>query len=305
MVVRKGVGVKFLALAIFAIFAGYTSGLILDAAANSDDSKILSLIQTGKFDTKWIPYGLADSVEQTQNYLQTYPFGGGPYLFLENAYLSDTEIFDHAVIDFNISTENNPDGTFSNRVTECVFKTDVDVDTECVVCILRDGFGNNIAKGEQYFEPPYTANTPITLEMTQFVHDDPSVIDVRNVKGVQIGICKEKNDGCTPGYWKQPQHFDSWVSYSTGDSYDNTFGVSSSFGSSFTLLQAASQGGGGENALGRHAVAALLNTQNDDVNYSFEQDEVISLVQDAYNSGNYEGAKNILAGENEQSCPLN
>ena len=46
-------------------------------------------------------------------------------------------MFDHALIDFTISQLSNSDGTFSNRVTECVFETDVDVDTECVVCILR------------------------------------------------------------------------------------------------------------------------------------------------------------------------
>ena len=296
---------KVLGIAILAIVAGYSGGLLLDASAHDADSKLMSLVDTGKFGENWIPFGLGDKIAETQNYLQTFPFGGGPYMFLENAYLSDTEIFDHALIDFTISVETNPDGTFNNRVTECIFQTDVDVDTECVVCIFRDWYGNNIAKGEQYFEPPYQANTPLTIEMTHFLNDDPNVIDVRNVEGVQIGICMEKNGGCTPGYWKQSQHFDSWVIYSTGDSYDTTFGVTSGFGSGFTLLDAASLGGGGENALGRHATAALLNTQNNDVNYSFTQAEVIDLVQDAYISGDFEGSKNILSGENELLCPLN
>ena len=145
--------------------------------------------------------------------------------------------------------------------------------------------------------------------MTEFLNDDPYIIDVRNVKSVEIGICKEETGGCTPGYWKQSQHFDSWVTYSpipVESIYDNTFTVTSSFGSDFTLHDAVSQGGGGEKALGRHAVAALLNTQNDGVNYSFTQAQVFQTVQDAYDgTTDFETAKNTLAGANEQICPLN
>ncbi len=292
-------------LAILAIVSGYTGGLLLDASANANDSKLLSLAETGEFGKNWIPFGLADKIIEVQNYVETYPFGGGPYLFLQNAYLSDSQQFDHAYIDFTISMERKPDGSFANRVTECIFETDVDLDTECVVCILRDWYGNNIAKGAQYFEPPYIADTPLAITMTEFLHDDQYITDVRNVEKVSIGICMEKNGGCTPGYWKQPQHFDSWVTYSTNDLYDSVFDVTSSFGPSFTLLESASLGGGGENALARHAVAALLNTQDDDINYSFTQTEVIDIVQDAYVSEDFENAKNILAGENEQVCPLN
>ena len=31
-------------------------------------------------------------------------------------------------------------------------------------------------------------------------------------------------EGCTPGYWKQPQHFDSWVNYSPNMLYSDVFG---------------------------------------------------------------------------------
>jgi len=297
--------VKVLVLAILAIVSGYGGGLLLDTSAHANDSKLISLAETGEFGSNWIPFGLADKIVETQSFIETFPFGGGPYLFIQNAYLSDEEVFDHALIDFTISMDVKPDGTFINRVTECIFETDVDVNTECVVCIFRDRLGVNIAKGEQFFEPPYTANTPLVLEMNQFLNDDQYITEVSNVHGVQIGICMEKNGGCTPGYWKQSQHFDSWNGFSTGDSYDTIFGVTSSFDSGFTLLDAASQGGGGENALGRHAVAALLNTQNIDVNYPFTQAQVIDLVQDAYSDGDFEGTKNILVEENEQICPLN
>ena len=32
-------------------------------------------------------------------------------------------------------------------------------------------------------------------------------------------------EGCTPGFWKQPQHFDSWVGFEPSDSFEDVFGV--------------------------------------------------------------------------------
>ena len=64
-------------------------------------------------------------------------------------------------------------------------------------------------------------------------------------------------------------------------------------------------GGGGVNALARHAVAALLNAASGDVDSDFTVAEVIALVQDAVESGDFETAKNLLAASNEAGCPLN
>jgi cysteine-rich repeat protein len=111
-------------------------------------------------------------------------------------------------------------------------------------------------------------------------------------------------EGCTPGYWKQPQHFDSWTGYSPTDSFNDVFGVEAS--GNPTLLQALRTGGGGANALGRHAVAAILNSSAaSGVAYLYSTADVINLVQEAYATGEYEDAKDLLAGENEQGCPLN
>jgi len=109
-------------------------------------------------------------------------------------------------------------------------------------------------------------------------------------------------EGCTPGFWRQPHHLDSWVGYSPGDSFDAVFGVDAQ--GDQTLLEAVWQGGGGARALGRHAVAALLNSVDPDVQYEFSEAEVIQIVQDAYASGDFNGAKNLLEGQNEQYCPL-
>jgi len=116
---------------------------------------------------------------------------------------------------------------------------------------------------------------------------------------------KKGSDGCTPGYWKQSQHFDSWTSpYDPGDSFTSA-GFENAF-PGLTLLQVLQQGGGGLNALGRHTVAALLNTASDDVDYAYiDTATVVGYFNDVYPNGNYEGLKDIFAGFNERGCPLN
>lgn len=112
--------------------------------------------------------------------------------------------------------------------------------------------------------------------------------------------------GCTPGYWKQPQHFDSWAVYAQTDSYDSVFGVTA-FPSSLTLLAALQQGGGGINALGRHSAAALLNAVSPNVDYPITSAQVIALTQAALNSGSktlVEQTKNQLESYNQLGCPI-
>ena len=112
------------------------------------------------------------------------------------------------------------------------------------------------------------------------------------------------DEGCTPGYWKQEQHFDSWTApYDpTGslfeDYFDNAF-------PDMTLMEVLWQGGGGLNALGRHTVAALLNAASADVSYALSESEVIDAFNAVYPGGDYEALKNRFAAENERGCPLN
>lgn len=109
--------------------------------------------------------------------------------------------------------------------------------------------------------------------------------------------------GCTPGYWKQPHHADSWVGYSSDQLFDVVFGVDAP--GDKTLLETLKTGGGKQHALGRHAVAALLNAANPEVSYFHTEVNVIDLVQEAYATGRYNGIKDLLEEENEQGCPLN
>lgn len=112
-------------------------------------------------------------------------------------------------------------------------------------------------------------------------------------------------EGCTPGYWRQEQHFDSWVptGYAPIDNFETVFGVDATFDPT-DLLTAVWLGGGGENALARHAVAALLNAASPDVNYSFTVAEVIAGVQNAYATGDFEPFKTELDFANNAGCPL-
>jgi hypothetical protein len=110
--------------------------------------------------------------------------------------------------------------------------------------------------------------------------------------------CPPCDQGCTPGYWKQPHHLDSWGP--TGyvpDDYFNTVFVVDFFDPEFTLLEALKAKGGGVNALARHATAALLSAAHPGVDYPASVAKVLALVQD--------GDKDTLEGYNELGCPLN
>lgn len=113
--------------------------------------------------------------------------------------------------------------------------------------------------------------------------------------------------GCTPGYWKQTQHFGSWVGYvPTGpgaSTYNAVFGVSL-FTPATTMRQALGQGGGGARRLGRHSTAALLNASNGGVAYGMTPAQVIAAVQAAVASGDYDSAASMFEWRNERGCPL-
>ena len=127
-------------------------------------------------------------------------------------------------------------------------------------------------------------------------------IDFYGFLVVVIDFEEKGDEGCSQGYWKN--HNYSWgpTGYNTGDWYDDIFDVPYYK----PLLGALESGGGGEYALGRQAVAALLNAAHPRVDYYYTEDEVIDIVQDAYDRGNFENAKNRLEKHNDRSnCPLN
>lgn len=110
-------------------------------------------------------------------------------------------------------------------------------------------------------------------------------------------------EGLTPGFWKQSQHFYAWTGYTQNDSYNTVFGVTDPT-AGLTLLQALQRGGGGNAALGRHAVAALLNASNPNIDYAYTVSQIIAMVRNAYATGNYETTKDLFAAENEKGADL-
>jgi hypothetical protein len=119
-------------------------------------------------------------------------------------------------------------------------------------------------------------------------------------KNVPVPPDDEGNAGCTPGFWKQDQHFQFWTApYTPGTAFGSVF--ADAFPGQ-TLLDVVSNGGGGLDALGRHTVAALLNAASPDVDYGMTAGDVISAFNAAFASGDYEEQKNIFEGYNERGC---
>ena len=109
-------------------------------------------------------------------------------------------------------------------------------------------------------------------------------------------------EGCTPGYWKQSQHFGNWAA-----PYSPNMQFSAVFEDAFpgmTLLEVLGQGGGGLKALGRHTVAALLNGASSQVNANMSAQAVIDAFNAVFPGGDYDSLHGQLAGFNEQGCPL-
>jgi hypothetical protein len=96
----------------------------------------------------------------------------------------------------------------------------------------------------------------------------------------------------------------SWIGYLSSDLFEDVFGVDAVVLDGKTLLEAAWTGGGREAALGRHAVAALLNASSDEVAYAYTEAEVIALVQEAYATGDFNAYKDVLEEENELGCTV-
>jgi Thrombospondin type 3 repeat len=114
-------------------------------------------------------------------------------------------------------------------------------------------------------------------------------------------------EGCTPGYWKN--HTAAWAAtgFSTAATLESVFDVPDGLGlDNVTLLQAVATGGGGVNALLRHAVSALLSAAHPSVDYPIGAAAVIAQVNAALASGNaatIENLKNQLDTWNNLHAP--
>ena len=118
------------------------------------------------------------------------------------------------------------------------------------------------------------------------------------------------DEGCTPGYWKQSHHFDSWTApYDPGDPVAGVFA-----GAGAGTLLDALQGGGGSGVAGarkillRAAVAALLNAASNGVEYPHSIAEIDAAVEAALASNDRDTMLDLageLDADNNLGCPLN
>lgn len=116
-----------------------------------------------------------------------------------------------------------------------------------------------------------------------------------------IHIKKYHHHGCTPGFWKQEHHFKYWPArHSPKQFFSVAFQTSS--GNGLTLMDALKLRGGGNEALMRQAVAALLNAGNGELDYRYTTDEVVEMFKQAAESGSYETVKDLYEAANSDGC---
>jgi hypothetical protein len=133
-------------------------------------------------------------------------------------------------------------------------------------------------------------------------------LEVTYTRGSELGIIDmtyccgedEGGEGCTPGFWKAnlKKNGGSEWSYDPNMDFDTFFGVDY-FNPDITFAEAVNLGGGGVNALARHAVAAVLSANSGDVAYAYTVAEIIALVQ-----AGGEVNKDLLDDANNAGCPL-
>lgn len=111
--------------------------------------------------------------------------------------------------------------------------------------------------------------------------------------------------GCSQGFWGNLNNLEHWLP--TGFLPTNLFNMvfnRAAFSATFTLLQAVNQPRGQLNALGRQAVAALLNAAHPNIDFPLTVNQVIQRFQTAFDSGVYGPTTDFFEELNTAFCPL-
>jgi hypothetical protein len=143
---------------------------------------------------------------------------------------------------------------------------------------FQETFACDAADSEKYVDRTYTETFVNDAFLTA---DDGTNLDASASVTV---TCTIPYQGLTPGFWKQPQHFEFWVGYGPGDLVGDVFFVDGSgVDGDATLLEALDWSSGNtliaaKEKLVRQAVAALLNAAHPDVDYPLTEAEIISTV---------------------------
>jgi hypothetical protein len=149
--------------------------------------------------------------------------------------------------------------------------------------------------------------TSVLVDLAAYDPGTMAGVCITNEEFIDVALdasCGAAAEGCTPGYWKQSQHFDSWPAPYTpstlfSDVFDDAF-------PGLTLVEVLALEGGGLSALGRHTVAALLNAATGSVGSGLTEQEIIDLFNFALgqSAADIEALKDVLAELNEIGCPL-
>jgi len=114
----------------------------------------------------------------------------------------------------------------------------------------------------------------------------------------------EPPQGCSPGFWKQEQHFAQWPApYLPEGPLAEALGLDALEGNP-SLLDGLQDGGGGLAALMRQAIAGILNAAHADLAYPYTFEEVLALIEAAFTTGEFEPVKDMFEAANESECPL-
>ena len=200
----------------------------------------------------------------------------------------------------------------------CCATLEVNENPACTIDVGPCPFPRTVTVNPTGGRPPYTFlwNTGETTQSISVGAPGTFSVTVTDDNGC-VGTCEalveecDEGEGCTPGYWKQPHHFDDWT-----DPFDPDDLFSDHFEDAFpgkTLLEVLSQpastppGPNALNSLGRHTVAAVLNAASGGVDFDFSVQEVIEMFNEVFpgSDEDYTELKNIFAAANEQGCPLN
>jgi len=303
------------------VVVGYFSGVILDAIAMGDDSKLIKLLTTGSLDSSWIPFSTTQEKLSLLGILDNsaYSFVAPMINFAQLS--EDTQILiGHGTISFGLgSTLIDPDGIpdsqdeyISGGITQCNFHSydDVPLNT-CVLCTLtsieENGEHIPLAQGQIDLPDGYHASSRLEIPITEYAF--PEANNYNYVDGVIVQLC-DNGLGCTADFWLQEQSTESWpTSISPNETFENVFqrNISDIEGWSGppnpTLLEVLSYSGTAINDLGANAAAALLNAETLGDSFAYTSKEVILMTQQAIDDGNYETAKDLFATENETGCP--
>ena len=257
-----------------------------------------------------------------------------PYTFSFNGTASNTAgTIEPSPIDVNVLTANADPATYCSRVWTP--GTDGPTTDVTVAEIVPAGFKvdsilliTTPPGGRETFYNVTSKTVTASFAQGYLIKffNSPIICTDRNATNYgQAGECKYPppptvGTGCTPGYWKVAQHWDSWpAGYAPtqliGTYFPNAslYSLNGSAMSGYTLVKGlAFQGGsdaaGGAQILLRAGIAGMLNTATFGSGYPMTNSQLVTSVNNALGSGDRATMVNLGATidkYNNGSCTLN